>query len=171
MGDSTLYDDDVLLWSEQQAAAIRKLRHMPGLPGELDIEQIAEELERIGRSELAAVRSSLRRYVLYLLKLQSDVDEAGGGRLRHDIAGIRDEIADRYAPSMRRRIEMDDVWRAVRDRLRVDGSMTAAAVDALPGQCPLSLDDLLDGEADMDGLAARMHSDAGGEGPGDEGIG
>ena len=61
MSGPTLYDEDILLWSEQQGAAIRKLgattRH---LPNELDIENVAEEIESVGRSELAAVKSYLR---------------------------------------------------------------------------------------------------------------
>ena len=60
---STLYDDDILLWSEQQAAAIRRLgRSAREIPNELDIENVAEEIESVGRSELAAVALRPRKY-------------------------------------------------------------------------------------------------------------
>jgi hypothetical protein len=55
MGNSTLYDEDILPWPEQQAAVIRRLgltRH--DLPNELDIENVAKEVESVGRSELVA---------------------------------------------------------------------------------------------------------------------
>ena len=70
MSNSTLYDDDILLWSEQQAAAIRRLRETArGLPNELDIENVAEEIESVGRSELAAVESYIELILLHLIKL------------------------------------------------------------------------------------------------------
>jgi hypothetical protein len=51
-----LYEEDVPLWSEQQAAALRNLaRTRRDLPDELDVKNVAEEVESVGRSELAAV--------------------------------------------------------------------------------------------------------------------
>lgn len=70
MSGSTLYDDDILLWSEQQAAAIRRLAPTRrDLPNELDIENVAEEIESVGRSELAAVESHLQLIFVHLIKL------------------------------------------------------------------------------------------------------
>ena len=69
MSDSTLYDDDILLWSEQQAAAIRQLAPGRNVPNELDIENVAEEIESLGRSELAAVKSRIRLIFVHLLKI------------------------------------------------------------------------------------------------------
>jgi hypothetical protein len=58
MSDQSLYGEDILLWSEQQAAAIRRLgRTGCGISNDLDIENVAEEIESVGRSELAAVKS------------------------------------------------------------------------------------------------------------------
>ena len=49
MSDSTLYDDDILLWSEQRAAVIRWLGQTLGIaPDDLDIENVAEEIESVG---------------------------------------------------------------------------------------------------------------------------
>jgi Domain of unknown function DUF29 len=63
-----------LQWSEQQAAAIRRLgRTNRYVPNELDIENVAEEIESVGRSELAAVKSHLRLIFLSL-------DKANRGR-------------------------------------------------------------------------------------------
>ena len=45
MGNSTLYDEDILLWSEQQAAVIRQLgRTRRDFSNEFDVENVAEEL-------------------------------------------------------------------------------------------------------------------------------
>jgi hypothetical protein len=49
---SDLYDDDILLWSERQAALLRRRA-----ANELDWENIAEEIEDVGCSELRSCRS------------------------------------------------------------------------------------------------------------------
>jgi hypothetical protein len=60
MSDQSLYDEDILLWSERQADVIRRLGRAGSIvPNDLDIENVAEEIESVGRSELAAVRSLL----------------------------------------------------------------------------------------------------------------
>ena len=61
---SAPYDDDFHRWSHEQARLMRD-----GHFDALDRENIAEELETLGRSEAAALRSSLRLIVLHLLKL------------------------------------------------------------------------------------------------------
>jgi hypothetical protein len=46
MRSDSLYDDDILLWSEQQAAVPRKLAHARPAPlNELGIENVAQEIE------------------------------------------------------------------------------------------------------------------------------
>ena len=55
MGDRTLYDEDILVWSEQQAAALRSLASRRDLPNELDLANVIEEIEDVGRSEFHAV--------------------------------------------------------------------------------------------------------------------
>ena len=50
MGDRTLYDEDILIWSEQQAAALRSLASRRDLPNELDLANVIEEIEDAGRS-------------------------------------------------------------------------------------------------------------------------
>jgi hypothetical protein len=70
MNDSrTLYDEDILLWSEQQAEAIRALGRRRDLPNAFDAENVAEEIESVGRSERAAVKSQIRSIFLHLMKL------------------------------------------------------------------------------------------------------
>jgi Domain of unknown function DUF29 len=53
------YDDDFLAWSEQQAAALRGLAGRRGLPNELDLEHVAEEIEDLGRAEFNTVCQEL----------------------------------------------------------------------------------------------------------------
>ena len=69
---SAPYDDDIVLWSEQQAEIIRRLSATRrDLPNELDVENVAEEIESVGRSETAAVESFLRLLLLHVIKIAS----------------------------------------------------------------------------------------------------
>jgi Domain of unknown function DUF29 len=88
MGDSTRYDDDILLWSEQQAAAIRKLATARNMPDELDIENVAEEIESVGRSELASLKSYIRLIFVHLIKLVVETDSSSVGHWRGQIAAF-----------------------------------------------------------------------------------
>jgi hypothetical protein len=155
MSDSTLYDDDILLWSEQQAAAIRRLRETArGLPNELDIENVAEEIESVGRSELAAVESYVELVFIHLMKLALEPDAEAGPHWRAEIAGFCSRLQRQYAPSMRQRIDMDRVWRSARRQVTLAyGERNAAGTAALPPSCPVVIDSLLDDEVDIQGLA------------------
>jgi hypothetical protein len=59
--DNSTYDEDILVWSEQQASVSRSLRSRRDLPGELDLEHVAEEIEDVGRSELNAAKGLIGR--------------------------------------------------------------------------------------------------------------
>ena len=66
--NSATYDADILEWSEEQASALRSLaRSRPDLSNELDWENVAEEIECVGRSEFAAVRSYIRQIIIHLI--------------------------------------------------------------------------------------------------------
>ena len=73
MADSSLYDEDFLIWSEQQAAALRYLANRRDLPNELDLANVIEEIEDVGRSEFH--RESLVENILtHLVLLAADPD-------------------------------------------------------------------------------------------------
>jgi Domain of unknown function DUF29 len=55
--DSSIYDEDILVWSERQASVLRSLQSRRDLPNELDLEHVAEEIEDVGRSELNAAQA------------------------------------------------------------------------------------------------------------------
>jgi hypothetical protein len=59
----TLYDDDFYAWTQEQAALLRE-----GAVQELDLANLAEEIESLGKSDRRALGSHLRNLVLHLLK-------------------------------------------------------------------------------------------------------
>jgi hypothetical protein len=158
VSDSTLYEEDILLWSEQQAAVIRRLGAMRrDVPNELDIENVAEEIESVGRSELAAVESHIRQTFVHLIKLCVDPTADAARHWRGEILAFHSEFSRRYSPSMRQRIDIDELWRSARDQslLAYDGAQHQIVAD-LPEQSVLSLDDMLAERLDSYGLVERL---------------
>src|SRR5215472_6440464 len=66
MSDGPRYDDDFYAWTRHQAMV---LRTMAAADNRFDRENVAEEIEDLGRSERDAVRSQIRRIIEHLLKL------------------------------------------------------------------------------------------------------
>ncbi len=162
MSDPTLYDDDILLWSEQQAAAIRRLGTMRrDLPNELDIENVAEEIESVGRSELAAVESYLQLIFVHLIKLLVEPHADSARHWRGEISGFHSHARRRYAPSMRQRIDLDEIWRSACEQmlLAYDGEQQRIVTD-LPARCPFSLNDTLTERIDSFALLELLRAGA-----------
>jgi Domain of unknown function DUF29 len=65
----TLYDEDFVAWTEQQADALRSAaRGSTNQP--LDWENLAEEIESLGRSDRRELSSQIYRIIRHLAKLQ-----------------------------------------------------------------------------------------------------
>lgn len=59
------YEQDFLIWTQQQAEYLKK-----GYWSELDVKNLIEELESLGRSEQKELSSYLQVLVMHLLKCQ-----------------------------------------------------------------------------------------------------
>ena len=138
----SLYDDDILLWSEQQAERLRKaaasLRVNEDAP---DWPNIIEEIEAVGRSELNAVRSLLVQALLHDLKIAAWPDSPYVRHWRTERRGFCDDAADAFAPSMRQKIDMGELYgRALR---KLPPDIDGQPPLPVPPACPVTLDDLL----------------------------
>ena len=75
MPDRPGYEDDFFAWTQHQAMV---LRSMAVADNRFDRENVAEEIESLGRSERDAVRGQIRRIIEHLLKLSfSPVNKYG----------------------------------------------------------------------------------------------
>jgi hypothetical protein len=136
---SALYDEDFVRWTEEQAAALRRGKGS-NLP--LDWENLAEEIESLGKSDRRELRSQITRILRHLLKLEvspakepragwrATVDEA-----RTEIEGILED-----SPSLRREV----------DRL---------IVKQIPAAAKLAADDLLQYAEPADAIWARLQNE------------
>lgn len=111
MTDVADYDADILLWSERQAALLRDLKaRARNLPNELDLENVAEEIESVGRSELHAVESFLQLVLIHVLKAAANPDPRLVAKWRSEADRFNTDAVRRLAPSMLGRIDLNAVW-------------------------------------------------------------
>jgi hypothetical protein len=147
-----LYDRDILEWAEEQATLLRRVARGERV-NDVDWEHVVEEIEDVGLSELSAVRSYLRQLMLHMMKLRGWPACTACEHWRNELDVFQAEAAERFAPSMRQRLDVPELYQRVRravSRMRIDGQPS----DPLPDICPFTLDDLLSG--DTDELVGRL---------------
>ena len=136
-----LYDTDVLEWSEHQAGLLRRLAQ--GQPGNEtpDWENIIEEVESVGRSQLSGVQSHLVQALIHDLKAEAWPSVSYVPHWRAEARVFRGNAAADFSPSMRQRIDLGALYRRALQGLpeAVDGQPPLPVPDA----CPVTLDELL----------------------------
>ncbi len=137
MSSSDLYDADILRWSEQQGRLLRRLAAGERVNDEIDWENVVEEIEGVGNEQLHAVRSLLTHAVIHRLKAIGWPDSRDADNWRADAERCRGDAADRFAPSMRQRLDMAGIYR--RALRAVPARMDGKTPLSLPAECPWSL--------------------------------
>ena len=101
----TLYEEDTVAWSEQQAAALRAAAR-GGSNQLLDWENLAEEIESLGRSLRLGLRSQLVRIIRRLVKLAHSpaVETRAGWRRTIRQARVEVDLILDDSPSLRREL-------------------------------------------------------------------
>ena len=144
MPDGPRYDDDFFAWTRHQAMV---LRSMAVADNRFDRENVAEEIEDLGRSERDAVRSQIRRIIEHLLKLSFSPAQQPRFDWMASIAEARSTLGDKISPTLRRDAEtmLARLYRDGRHRaeLALRGYGENQTANALPQHCPYSLDEIL----------------------------
>jgi hypothetical protein len=136
------YDADILIWSEHQAALLRR-RAAGELvnDAEMDWANIAEEIEDVGRSEVRSCRSLLRQALRHMLKAEAWPLSRDAPTWRADAVDFRQQARDAFTPSMRQRIDVATLYA---DALAaMPETMDGQPPLPLPDVCTVTLDDLL----------------------------
>jgi hypothetical protein len=136
-----LYERDALAWSEHQASLLRRVARGERV-NEVDWEHVIEEIEDVGLSQLNSVQSYLRLMLVHLLKVNCWPENLSTGHWRGEIVSFQKDAAQRFAPSMRQRINLDRLYEAAGEQV------AAATYDGQPAMpfppdCPFTLDQLL----------------------------
>jgi hypothetical protein len=138
------YDADILVWSERQSALLRRLASGERVNDQVDWENVIEEIESVGNEQLHAVTSLLVQALVHLLKAEAWPLSREVPHWQSEARRFRGDAADRYAPSMRQRIDLARIYRRAVHVLpeTIDGQPPLP----VPDVCPVTLDDLLDEE-------------------------
>jgi hypothetical protein len=131
-------DADFYLWLHDQASTLRRLR-----PSALDWENLAEELEAMGRSEEDALESHLTNLLVHLLKWQYQPNKRTGS-WEASIENSRDHVAKllRRSPSLKSKIDEAFSAAYVHARREAGGQMGLSKQEwrrRLPDSCEWSL--------------------------------
>ncbi len=99
------YDTDVVTWSEAQAALLRRLAAGERVNAAVvDWPNIIDEIETVGRSEIAAVESLIAQVPSHRLKIAAWPDSPSAGSWRREVRAFRRQLRRRYTPFMRQRM-------------------------------------------------------------------
>ena len=136
--NATLYDTDFYAWANEQAALLRA-----GRLSEADIENIAEEIESMGKSEKRELVSRLTVLIVHLMKwhyqpaLQS---HSWRQTIEQQRLHIEDHLADN--PSLKSKLD-DAVFNAYR-HARVDAEHETGMLRKIfPATCPYTFDEAM----------------------------
>lgn len=142
-GAAAVYDQDVILWSQEQARLLRDGRF-----AELDIEHLADEIEDVGKSEKRELANRMAVLLAHLLKW-SRQSENRTASWRATISHQRKRIALalKETPSlktvMRDRDWEEAVWL---DAVAQASRETGVREDELPDVCPWTMAQVADAE-------------------------
>jgi hypothetical protein len=149
-----LYDTDILIWSEHQADLLRRLAKGERLNDAIDWENVIDEVQTVGRSELNGCESLLRQALIHLLRLHLTPKSRAASHWRGEVDTFLADARHRFSPSMRQRIEFAALYAEALSRLRVEAR--GKQDPRLPVACPFDLDDLLVAEPDIEALLAKV---------------
>ena len=138
----TLYDDDILLWSEHQADLLRRTAAGERVnSAELDWPNIAEEIEDAGSNRLHEVESLLVQALRHALKADAWPLSLDAPSWRAGAIDFRRQARRRFVPSMRQRIDIAALYADALAALpeTVDGQPPLP----MPADCRFTLDELV----------------------------
>ena len=139
---SGLYEEDVVLWSECQVELLR--RHAAGErvnDGALDWSNIIEEIESVGNEQRHAVESLLLRALIHWLKAEAWPESRDVPHWRAEERTFLYQAGKRFAPSMRQRLDLADIYAAALRGL--PESSDGQPPLPVPEACPFTLEALL----------------------------
>jgi hypothetical protein len=139
---SDLYEEDVLIWSEQQADLLRRRATGERVnESEIDWLNVAEEIEDVGSNRLHAVESLLVQALRHMLKAEAWPVSRDAPNWRADAVDFRRQARRRFVPSMRRKIDVASLYADALAAL--PETVDEQPPLPMPDVCPVTLDDLL----------------------------
>ena len=133
------YENDFYAWTREQAQALRARQ------GEaLDWNNLAEEIESMGRSDADALASQLARLLLHLLKWRHQPNRRSRSwELSMQEARVRINRRLRKSPSLKAKI--GELLEEAHEDARLRAArQTGLALEVFPSECPWTFEQAMD---------------------------
>jgi Domain of unknown function DUF29 len=133
------YDSDFHLWSQTQAAAIREGRF-----AEIDLENVAEEIESLGRSDKREIKSGMEILLIHLLKWQFQPEKRKNGWHGSIVAarfGVSDLVEESLGLKSFPEQKLAEAYAAARRRAAAE---TGLSIKRFPAECPYTIAEVMD---------------------------
>ena len=139
LSPGSVYEQDLFLWAREQAHLLEERRF-----GELDLENLIEEVGTVGGSDRREIYSRMEVLIVHLLKWRHRPGRRTPSwqtTIRHQRTRIGKIVGD--SPSLRRypASELSDAY--VGGRLR-EADETGIDFTLFPADCPFTIDQVLD---------------------------
>ncbi|TAE53129.1 MAG: DUF29 domain-containing protein [Nostocales cyanobacterium] len=135
-----LYEIDDYLWLEETIKLLRT-KNLENL----DIDNLIEELESLGRSELNKVRSLLKQIIIHILLLEYWQEEydRNCSHWEGEIIAFRYDLNHTLTTSLKNKLilELEEIYQLSR---KLVSKKTGLSPDVFPNTLPYSLEQLLD---------------------------
>lgn len=170
MNPSRQHETDFYRWTQDQAALLRALPRSSNL---LDIENLAEEIEDMGRAEIKEISSLLRQTLTHLVKIAVDREAPSVAHWVSEASGFQSDAVLAYSPGLGQCLDLPKIWKLAKRNAADSLGEHGVEVPSFPEECPLTLDQLLDADFSPREAAATMaavvNSDDAGHGRGHRG--
>jgi predicted DNA-binding ribbon-helix-helix protein len=136
---ANLYEQDYYSWLKQTALSLRKRAF-----DQLDMENLIEEIEDMGRNEKRAFESNLRVVLLHLLKWKYQPQQRSGswrGSIAEHRIRIRKALQD--SPSLKNYLS-EAFAETYQDAIRIASQETGLEPETFPTSCEWALQQVLD---------------------------
>ncbi|MDP4002786.1 DUF29 family protein [Methylobacterium sp. NEAU K] len=166
MDRPSLYDDDIVTWAEEQAAAMRALAARSDLSNAIDWENVIEEIESVGRADIERVESAFLQLLIHVLKYASAPGAQSTISWRKEVLVFQASARRNYRRSMRQRIDWIELWASAKkisdSSLKMFGD---TLLGGLPDRMPFTPEEMtapgFDMDAALERLATVLNSDPG----------
>jgi len=138
-----LYERDILAWSEQQAALLRRVAAVEAHSG-VDWSHIIDEITTVGTAQLNDARGLVRQAMICLIRMHLDRSGNSSTDAKLELDCVLEDAAEQVTPSMIPRINLALIWQRIRDRAVSDDPISRA----LPDHCPWTVEALLSNDHD-----------------------
>ena len=152
-----LLGEDIVLWSQRQAEALRRMADRHPEAG-VDWPRVIDTVESAGHGRLHEVEAEIVRALYWHLMLAAHPGAMNRREWREAAERGRRVSRAHVEAGAQARVELRRLYaRAVRE-VRLLGQIGAAEPLPLLGECPISLEEWLGGDLDTEGVVRRVRA-------------